>query len=891
MISFTLIENSDGLLTKSFKQGDDGQLVKKTAGKLFKGTAKRVSVNSPREFVDFIGQLEPTQALAFGVTDRAEAPIVTQDELAKTPGAIARDRAHFRRSQQPAIMLCDYDYDPAVASGPPLTPEQVRAKLIEACPALAEAPMIAVASASSFIYEGPKQLKGASGVHLYIFGQNGADIDRAGAALCQHLWRIGTGHYIVSKSGALLSRCLLDSSVFQPERLDFVAGAHCFPPLDQRRPTPTIWNEAAPLFDTRRIADPTAEELEVIKQAQIAAKELAEPQRKAARDAYVTQRVADLIDCGVSKEDAQLTAEHAADQGVLLADFRLTKPDGKEVTVGDLLKDPTKWHGQRFRDPMEPDYRGDHRIAQVNLFSGGRPYIYSHAHGGRRFELVAQTRVLKLQRGSRVQLQDQIIELLRLQGDVFDQPIGGGQNRMVLASNGHLVPFTEVSLATYIGRFIRLERYDKRTKITEPVDVPMEVVRGIMGESTSRKLKVIEGVVSDPVMRADGSILKTAGYSERDRLLSLYDSLLMPIIPDAPTREQLQEAFRTLWRPFDLFPFVDGNSRAAMLAALLTSVVRPMIGTRPAFMFEAPSAGTGKSLLAKCVAALVTGRRASASTPPPNDDEMKKTLFAALRDGERVIFFDNFTQPVHGSPALCAFLTSPEYGDRVLRESRGEKYTNRALMLMTGNNPRIEGDACRRVIRVRIDAQEEFPAMRSFDLEPESFALDHRDELWAAALTLLRGYQTAGAPRMTKDRFGSFEQWDALVRQAVLWIQSQQVANVELGDPCASAIENVANDPVKDVVGNVLVAMRQTFRDEWKTPSAVCFDLPSEVLEAIDPKGISTTRLGLWLQKHVNEVIGGLQLVSRKNSVTKNWEYRVFERRPTPPALNIRDFV
>ncbi len=890
MISFTILSSSNGALTKRFTVDEQGNLAKKTAAKLIHGTAQRHTVDSPAEFALFLDTLEAHQALAFGITERTEAPIVTQEELAKAPGAIARDRQHFRFTQAPSVWFLDYDYDRSIASDPPLSPSEVRDKLIEACPSLAEAPMVAVPSASSYIYRNEEQLLGPGGVHLYVFVQNGADIPRAATGLYEHLWRTGTGRFIVGKAGQLLDRCLLDRSVTQPERLSFDAGAVCTPPLAQRRPAPQLWNADAPLFDSRLIAEPTAEEQEMIRQKRADARESVAPERKQVRDVYVTERTQALVAQGVDSDTAQRTAEFAADQQMLLADFRLQRPDGKEVSVAEVLANPSKYHAARFRDPLEPEYRGDHRIAFANLFSGGRPFIYSHAHGGRRFELYPQTRTLQIQPGELPRRQDDVLEVLRLQGNVFDQPIGGAEYRMVYVAGGHIVPFTEVSLQTYLGRLFRFERYDGRAKACVPTDTPLALVRGVMGESTARKLPVLEGVVGDPVMRTDGTILATAGYSESDCLFSEYDDILQVPIAEHPTDEQVRRAFATLWRPFDLFPFTDGDMRAGMVAALLTATVRSTIPTAPAFMFEAPSAGSGKSLLAKCVAGLATGRRAVPESPPSKDEEQKKGLFAALRGGARVIFWDNIVAPVYGTSALCAFVTSSRYGDRVLGISQKEEYPNRALFLMTGNNPRVEGDACRRVIRVRIDAELEYPSLRAFDLEPESFVLDHRSELWAAALTILRGFQSRGVPRQTKDRAGSFEDWDRMVRQCVLWLGREGLASVELGDPYASAIANLDQDPVKDVVSDVLRAWHALFSGEWKRPgdalNALLFEEEGRsALEAVDSHGLTASRFGFWLKRHANERIGGLRLEARRNSDTKNWEYRAREAQPAKESV------
>ena len=69
----------------------------------------------------------------------------------------------------------------------------------------------------------------------------------------------------------------------------------------------------------------------------------------------------------------------------------------------------------------------------------------------------------------------------------------------------------------------------------------------------------------------------------------------------------------------------------------------------------------------------------------------------------------------------------------------------------------------------------------------------------AAALTLLRGFISAGKPRQTADRLGSFEQWDSLVRQCVIWLG--------LGDPIANIGRMRAHDPDSDRLLQFLTAV------------------------------------------------------------------------------------
>ena len=905
-IVFTVISNrqinaADGFpmpLSKTFTFGNDGSLQKITAARLAQGAAERKTVESISEFAAVLSALQTHQALTYGLTDEPEAVIVTQKELSKHPNAIARDRQHFSFAHNPAVWFLDYD---PPADAPLLTADQLRDQLIEACPALRHAPMLAQASSSSFIFNGDIPLKGAGGWHIYIGVQDGSDIPRAGKALYEHCWRIGTGYYAISGSGHLLERALIDQSVWQPERLDF-SGAHCIAPLRQRRPTIKQWNSAAALFDTCQIIAPTPEEAIVIEQLRAKARAAVDQQHRDARIKWVNERKLAMEARGVESSVAQRTAEIAVDRGALLGEFELHLENGECKTVSEILLNREKYHGRRCADPLEPSYRDDNRIAYLNLFGGGRPYVYSHAHGGQRFELFPQARTLTIKRGGLTEHTYEVLELMKLCGDIYDMPTGETSRKMVLVRDGSILPLNEVNLRTYLGHLICCQRFDRRSNRLEPIDIPVDLVKAIF-EEPLRDLPLLESVVSEAVMRADGSIIDSPGYYATDRLLFVSDNLLPAKVPLDPTEDQIRTAVKQLLRPFLDFPFQDDDggkiSRAVLLAALLTAVVRPTLPTSPAFLFEAPSAGTGKTLLAKCVAGLVTGKRADAETPPSTDEESRKSLFAALRCGQQVIIWDNLTQPVYGNSSLCAFITAPLYGDRVLGVSRKEKLPNKTMLLMTGNNPSVYGDACRRVLICRIDAAIERPSMREFDLEPETYVLDHRRELRTAALTILRAFQSRGAPKQTRDRAGSFETWDRVVRQCVIWLGRSGFSEVELGDPYTSALRNIELDPQAETLLKVMQSWRAMFGAEWKTASEVlavvngqggllCVqsaDLPftsplsalAEAIRTIDPKGITAAGFGRWLQKHHDERVGGLRIAVQRDSHLNSSRYAVLE--------------
>ena len=111
----------------------------------------------------------------------------------------------------------------------------------------------------------------------------------------------------------------------------------------------------------------------------------------------------------------------------------------------------------------------------------------------------------------------------------------------------------------------------------------------------------LHAVVESPTLRPDGSILDQPGYDPSTGIVYVPSvDLDMPEIPAKPSPKSVGRARRLLRELIQDFPFVDAADRTNMLALLLTPVVRPAIaGPVPLALLDAPSAGTGKSLLAE----------------------------------------------------------------------------------------------------------------------------------------------------------------------------------------------------------------------------------------------------------------------------------------------------
>ena len=401
-------------------------------------------------------------------------------------------------------------------------------------------------------------------------------------------------------------------------------------------------------------------------------------------------------------------------------------------------------------------------------------------------------------------------------------------------------------------------------------DAPALVARAVLAKHGERGFKTLVAVVTAPTLRADGSVLDAPGHDADSGLLYFSSDPNPPRVPTHPTPAEALTALQFLWGPFAKFPLVDDVSRGVVLHGLLTAAIRAALPTAPGIGLDAPTAGTGKTLLARCIGILATGTDPAVLPPADTDEETRKRLFAALREGARVLLWDNVREPL-GCAALDSFLTAGTFRDRILGSSETASLPNRAQFLATGNNLRLTGDTCRRVFLARLDAQSEKPYARDFDFCPAQRIEADRLRYVVAALTIIRAYVTAGRPKLGKGRTASFELWDDLVRQPICWLkklvaEAKDDSLLALDDPLKAAQKAFDQDPETTKHTALLHAWHGAFGDLPTTVSGAVRRVETDdalqaALDEIGGQGqrINARIVGRWIERHVGRRIGELR--------------------------------
>lgn len=898
-------------LTKVLRLDEAGHLVKQAGADMVQGTAEHQQITSGlTELARFLDALQPNQAVGWGVPKGSEPgarlAVVTRDELAGhegEPGTIARDRAHFEYPASPGVLMLDHD---GGFEGEELTVGELRERLINACPSLTDAPMLWRPSASAgVVAPDGRVLTGLTRHRLYIPVRHAADIPEAGKRLMALLWeasRAVPGRFAwaeVGRAGQVLMRGLLDTQVWQPERLDFAAGPILHDGLTRPDTAARVFGDPLALFNLGMIgrADDKAAQA-----AQRDARKAVAPRAAAARERWAAEKAPELSQRrGIPVDKARsILLRAAGDTRVLMGDFELVTQEGQRVTVGEIIDRADHWHNARFADPLDPDQ--DRRVAHVNLKTGGRPFLHTHRHGGLRFELRRQSARVQVGAGRRIEATDAVLQVLRDRGELFEF----GEGAVAFVAEGKARTVSADWLLDHMGRvceFYRLrkkEDQDGNVTTTEvPEDAPNPIARAVLAKHGSRGFARLVGVVTAPTLRPDGSILDKPGHDADSGLFYWSDLTRQPVISASVSPPEALLALRTLWHPVRMFPLVGDVARGVALHGLLTAAIRASLPTAPGIGFDAPAAGSGKTLLARCIGILATGSDPAILPPADTDEETRKRLFAALREGQRVILWDNVREPL-GNAALDSFLTAATFADRILGSSETASLPNRAMFIATGNNLRLSSDTCRRVLLARIDAETETPYTRDFSFDPATEINEHRIRYVTAALSIIRAYITAGRPKVAKGRTASFEMWDDLVRQPLCWLaelvrehnaQHPDDPLPTFDDPMKAAALAFEADPETTKHGALLEAWHQVFGTTPTTVAqavkraATAFgDMSTPLGEALDEIAgqggrVNVRIAGRWLDKMQGRIVAGKLFVrGSRGAAGQLWSVKLHRR-------------
>lgn len=377
-VSFTQFK-SHTPLSKSYNLDSKNSITKLTTAQMTSGNTTTIECNFSA-FGSILDGFTAKDACGYGLATSPKNKIVV-DSKANPPESISRSKRFFQYREKPGVLMLDHDPSDFVTR---LTPESLLEFLN---PILGNHGYLVRGSVSSGVHLIGQPVSNSKGYHVYIPVLNATDIPRAGKVLFKRLWLAGHGVIALAKNGAMLVRTIIDGSVFSPERLDFTGQPVILSDSLQFTPPTTIYNDGGYL-DTSIVLDLNEEEEARYNQLVANAKDGARPQSQATEQVFITEKVAELVACGVSEWNAKRRAFEFVSGGSkdLYPEDVLHFASLGMVTVKDVLANPKLYNKQALADPVEgTSYGKTTAILYSNAQSkdpDSKPVIHSLAHGG-----------------------------------------------------------------------------------------------------------------------------------------------------------------------------------------------------------------------------------------------------------------------------------------------------------------------------------------------------------------------------------------------------------------------------------------------------------------------------------------------------------------------------
>lgn len=424
---------------------------------------------------------------------------------------------------------------------------------------------------------------------------------------------------------------------------------------------------------------------------------------------------------------------------------------------------------------------------------------------------------------------------------------------------------TQEYLRRRLNERAEFQAYRRREKEWVPVDCPNDLAGNILGAGDWPTFRPLTAIATAPFIRPDLTVCETPGYDDATGIY-LAPTEPFPAMPTKPTRADATVAWQRLLAPFAEFPFDGPESLSVFMSHVLTAAVRVALGTVPAFFYTAPIAATGKTFLSGFANLIAHGAQPAMRPYTDESEELRKVLFAALLAGDPAVTFDNVPAGVRvRSPILCGFITASTYSDRKLGSSESRQLPNRVLVTLTGNNVTPSGDLPRRALVCRLDADAETPRGREFKIPNlAAHVAELRPQLLVDALTIIRAYLEAGAPKVDARPLESFEAWSLLARDPLMWL--------DMADPVGS--QAVETDDEIAPLRAAFDAIAENFRTgagefTARQLAAACngFGEAISLRSTIEAAGCSDAtchvKIGYWLRANRGRVAGQRKLTNR----------------------------
>jgi hypothetical protein len=380
---------------KPFHLDANGNLTKGKPKRPPEATAVHLDFKNFADFASWRRTLSSNTILMSGTFEgpQSNGAVVRYGPLAnREAGEVAATKNFLAFRDGPGVAVLDFDVKDqedvaGIFPAAPLRmqhPNELIEALITVFPELGGCALLATDSSSAMIIDANgAQLKGPSGIRIYVPVTSAAKIPDLLLAIQKRCWIAGNGWAFVDRAGRFQERSLVDLALAKPTQPDYAA-----PDLGEGLVQKRRWIEKnGGLLDAGSVSVFSPEDESAYAVAVNEARGALSDCMGRAKAAAKSRKVKELIERGIEVRRATKIANRLYENSSISGQDEIEFDDGTCVTAAELLARGEEYDGRECLDPAEPDYDGGRIVGKFFWNQGFRPGVFSFAHGGHWFHI------------------------------------------------------------------------------------------------------------------------------------------------------------------------------------------------------------------------------------------------------------------------------------------------------------------------------------------------------------------------------------------------------------------------------------------------------------------------------------------------------------------------
>jgi hypothetical protein len=169
------------------------------------------------------------------------------------------------------------------------------------------------------------------------------------------------------------------------------------------------------------------------------------------------------------------------------------------------------------------------------------------------------------------------------------------------------------------------------------VNAPAEVLDALLSRGANSQLNQLKTLATTAYLSPKDELVTKHGYDAKNGIYLVKSGGVIAGQSCQPSKQAALESLSYLSSWLSDIPFKSEIDESVAVACLMAAVDRVNLDNIPLTAFNAPTAGTGKSLLVDVIGVVSNGKPVSVLAQGKDEAEMEKRLHSAILRGDTLI--------------------------------------------------------------------------------------------------------------------------------------------------------------------------------------------------------------------------------------------------------------